>query len=227
MAPKTVDPQDIWKDLGRSLRQVLSVALAASALSCIDFSSAHAQASLRGSRSAMRKENSKADRENLSRIKDGMQLRQFVRSGRLVPIPEHRHIAVDHRVRHSRRYVRPWTAQFLKDLAADFSKEFGGARIRVTSAVRPQADQRRLCRRNANAAAPDGPLASSHSTGATVDIGYKKMSATQRAWTDRYLLRLEQQGLVQVTKEQVQACYHVMVFRNYSKLSAPARHGAR
>jgi hypothetical protein len=87
--------------------------------------------------------------------------------------------------------------------------------IQVTSAVRTVDQQARLQRWNHNAAPIDGDTASSHLAGLTVDIGKRPMSRREREWVDRYVLKLQQLGLVEAAEERRQACYHIMVSNRY------------
>jgi hypothetical protein len=54
------------------------------------------------------------------------------------------------------------------------------------------------------------------------------MLPRERRWFDRYVLELQQQGLVEAAEERRQACYHIMVSDKYEewaanrKLEAPA-----
>lgn len=176
-------------------------------------------ASLRGSRSAMIAENRMADRENLDRFKDSRHVRKFRSSGLLQSLPNNNHVRIDSRLVSYRRYVRPWTRHLILDVGAEHHRCFA-RKFQVNSAVRTVEAQQAIRKKNRNAALATGPLASSHLTGATIDITKKGMSAAQIRWMRARLLRLEGSGLLLVTEEYNQAVFHIMVSRRYSKVRA-------
>lgn len=179
--------------------------------------------SLKGSRASQLRQNQMADREGLSRITNRKALNRMKRSKRLVRILPTPVLVVDGRLPLERAYTRPWTLAFLRDLAKANSRKFPGTRIRVNSAVRTVEGQRALARRNGNAATATGPTASSHLTGATVDLARIGLTNKQDAWLGQYLLNLEKRGLVEVTREERQRVYHVMVSKRYLKARAATK----
>ncbi len=185
-------------------------------------SSAAEQASLKGSPKALLKQNRQADQEKLSRLEDEMEIALFRQRKLLVPLPRSGGVRVDPRLDETYAYVRPWTRQFLLDMGGKSMKLFKRS-IQANSAIRTELYQRKLHRRNGNAAPAQGPKASSHLTGATVDIAKKGMSAAQRRWMRRELLRLERLGLLEATEEFRQAVFHVMVYRSYGMKPAVAK----
>lgn len=176
-------------------------------------------ASLRGTKAAMIAENRMADKEDMTRIEDSRRLRNWRRIGLVVSLPSNAHVQVDSRLASYRRYVRPWTRHLILDLSARHYKRFG-VKLQVNSAVRTVDAQKELRKKNPNAAPATGPLASSHLTGATIDITKKGMSRAQRRWMRKELLKLERQGIVLATEEHGQAVFHIMVSRRYSKVRA-------
>ncbi len=112
-------------------------------------------------------------------------------------------------------YVRPWTRDFLEDFGLEYFEEFHRV-IQVNSGVRDVEHQKELRRTNSNAAAISGPKASSHLTGATVDIAKMNMSAAELAWVRTKLLALERQKKIEATEERKQLVFHVMIFRAYA-----------
>jgi hypothetical protein len=74
---------------------------------------------------------------------------------------------------------------------------------------------------NGNAAPARGPSASTHLTGAAVDLSKVEHSDVELAWLRLVLSRLAARGIVSAIEEFVQPHFHVVVFRAY------ARYGAR
>lgn len=177
---------------------------------------------LRGSHDSLLRQNEEIDRLKLTRINDDQQLEELELNGELVGLHDSKAMLIAPNLELNRRFCRPWTRAFLEDLSQAFYAEFHQP-IQVTSAVRTVDQQARLQRWNHNAAPIDGDTASSHLAGLTVDIGKRPMSGKQRAWIDRYMLKLQQLGLVEAAEERRQACYHIMVSNRYDEYrGAPA-----
>jgi len=175
-------------------------------------------------------QNDRADNDDLSRIKDTAMLRRFVDSGYLVSVPASTRYYYVHNVSSQFRYTRPWTRMFVTRLSQQFYSKFGH-RLRVTSLVRTEGSQRRLARRNRNAADAVGDSRSSHLTGATVDISKRLMSRTEQEWMRQVLYSLREQGYVYAIEEFAQPTFHIMVYRSYPKyimlLTKDSRHPSR
>jgi hypothetical protein len=169
---------------------------------------------LRGSHASLLRQDRRNRDEGLRRIHNRAQLRELVAEHFLVPLPLNEDIQVDPRLAHGRRYTRPWTAEFLRELGTAYMRRFGDPLV-VTSAVRPVTYQRRLTWRNGNAAPANGAVASPHEYGATVDIGKKGMTAREMAWMRGYLYPIQKAGQIDVEEEFYQACFHVTVYTNY------------
>jgi hypothetical protein len=159
-------------------------------------------------------QNKEIDDNNISRLEDQKDLNREIASGELVPIEQTRALAVDKRLDPKRRYCRPWTMDFLRDLSEKFYAEFG-QHLMVDSAVRPKDVQKKLRRRNRNAAPIEGETASSHMAGLTIDLARGYMSTRQVHWMEWHLLILHVQGLVEVEEEHHQLCFHIMVAKKY------------
>jgi Family of unknown function (DUF5715) len=170
---------------------------------------------LKGSHDSLVRQNEEIDRLQLARIADDGELEQLVAKQDLVALPSDKYVAVDSRLDENRRYCRPWTREFLNDLGQAYYKQFRQP-IQVNSAVRTVAQQEKLIRHNGNAAPAEGPTASSHLAGLTVDIAKHEMSRKQRKWMQDYLVRLRDLGLVEAAEERKQACFHVMVSDRYA-----------
>ena len=178
---------------------------------------------LRGSYQVLVHQNVVADVEGLNRIQDDAQLNAMVRSGSLVALPTNPGLTVDPRLPFNRRYCRPWTAQFLSDLARSHERFFGNPLI-LTSAVRTVSFQRHLARYNGNAAPASGDTASPHLTGQAIDIGKKGMSWREIAWMRAVLGQLQSSGKLDVEEEFEQACFHISIYETYAPHSPlPAR----
>jgi Family of unknown function (DUF5715) len=89
--------------------------------------------------------------------------------------------------------------------------------LTVTSAVRTIEYQKKLRRRNRNAAPEMGETASSHLAGLTIDISKRGMTRTQHKWFEDYLANMRDQNLVEAAEERRQACFHIMVSERYAE----------
>ena len=175
---------------------------------------------LRGSHEVLVHQNIIADVEGLSRIQDDAQLYAMVRSRDLVALPASPALAVDPRLPLNRRYCRPWTAQFLSNLARTHQDLFDRP-LQLTSAVRTVNFQRHLAHYNGNAAPTSGDTASPHLTGEAIDLGKKGMSLKEIAWMRTVLGQLQASGKLDVEEEFEQACFHISVYKTYAPRSAP------
>jgi len=173
-----------------------------------------AMAPLRGSLESLIRQNEKINADNLERIEDDADLESRISSGVLVRVPESGSLAVNAGLPENRRYCRPWTASFLKDLARDHEVQFHRA-FEVSSAVRTVAYQKRLMRTNGNAAPAEGDVASPHLTGATIDIAKSGMSRTELYWMRNRLNALQNEGKIDVEEEFRQSCFHITVYKSY------------
>lgn len=176
---------------------------------------------LRGSHEVLVHQNIVADVEGLSRIQDDAQLSSMVRSGDLVALPASSGLAIDPRLPLNRRYARPWTAQFLSNLARAHGDLFGRP-LQLTSAVRTVNFQRHLAHYNGNAAPISGDTASPHLTGEAIDLGKKGMSLKEIAWMRAVLGELQASGKLDVEEEFEQACFHISVYKTYGPQTAPS-----
>jgi hypothetical protein len=169
---------------------------------------------LRGSLESLTRQNTKLDAEGLERIEDESDLAARIANGLLVPVPVSSGLTVNGELLENHRFCRPWTAQFLADLAKAHQAMFHKP-LEVSSAVRTVEYQRRLMMRNGNAAPADGDIVSPHLTGATVDIAKSGLSRREMAWMRQRLLALQTAGKVDVEEEFRQACFHITVYKDY------------
>ncbi|MEY4744217.1 MAG: hypothetical protein RL272_162 [Candidatus Parcubacteria bacterium] len=185
---------------------------------------------LRGSPSALARENAIADRYGLSRIADVAELRRFIDAGLLVPIEATDAYVLDETLGeedHDRSslyaHARPWVKSFLDETLGE-GHRLHGDRFVLTSLVRTVTYQRLLRRDYAAAAGASGVRTrmSSHLTGSTVDIRIIGLSPESESWLRRRLIELERRGAVQATEERGSSvCFHVMVSPDYQRLAHP------
>jgi hypothetical protein len=169
---------------------------------------------LRGSRDSLLKQNSEIDQAGLERIENDEQLLDLENRGVLIPLAETRYLKINPELDDSRRYTRPWTAQFVSDMSKEFYDKFHKP-LQVTSAVRTIEQQRRLMRHNGNAAPAEGEIASSHLAGTTIDIGKRGLTRKEHKWVADYLANLKDQNVIEPEEERRQACFHIMVLNRY------------
>jgi hypothetical protein len=130
--------------------------------------------------------------------------------GILVALPNDDAVQIAPSLPSSRRYALPTTVSFLRTLGRAYRERFGKPLV-IDSAVRDADTQRRLRKHNRNAAPVDGETASSHETGATVDIAKRGMNRAQLQWTRAMLSYEVVMNRVIVEEERHQACFHTMV----------------
>lgn len=171
-------------------------------------------------------QNAHADAENLSRMRSIAMIRRFARHGYLVRIPSRTHFYYLHSIPSRYRYCRPWTRLFLTRLSREYHARFG-KRLRVTSLVRTVPQQRRLERRNGNAANATGSHRSSHLTGATLDISKRYMTRREKNWMRDTLYALRQRGYIYAIEEFEQPTFHIMIYRNYTEYVARLKRSRR
>ena len=170
---------------------------------------------LRGSRASLERQDEISEgQDGLERIQDEDDLQDRIAHNFLVPVPTSADLTINQNLPETHRYCRPWTAQFLADLARLHAERFHSS-LEVSSAVRTVEYQKQLERVNGNAAAAEGDIASPHLTGATIDIAKGNMTRDEIAWMRTSLLALEMAGKLDVEEEFKQACFHITVYRSY------------
>lgn len=170
---------------------------------------------LRGTHASLVRQDARDRAEGLTRILDQAELLDLVRDHELISLPLNSDIQADPRLAYDRRYTRPWTADFLRDVGIAYMRRFGAPLV-ITSAVRPASYQEQLRYRNGNAAPVNGLIASPHEFGASIDIGKKGMTAEEKAWMRGYLFPLQQAGQLDVEEEFYEACFHITVYKTYT-----------
>jgi hypothetical protein len=153
-------------------------------------------------------QNQLADRLGLERFQDDMDLFIATNSGKLVPIKETQYVTISRLLPGDRRLVRPWVNDFLQVLGKQFYEEFHKP-IQVNSAVRTYEVQKKLRRRNHNAAPVDGETASSHMAGATIDLQRQGLTKKQIRFLEWELLYPVAIG--KVIEEEETYCFHTMI----------------
>ncbi|MFZ0684341.1 MAG: DUF5715 family protein [Terriglobales bacterium] len=167
------------------------------------------------SHDSLLRQNEEINRLDLPRIQDDAELEELKASGDLVPIVESDSLKIERALDPTRRYCRPWTRDFVQDLAQLYYQQFH-AQIQLNSAVRTVKVQQKLRRRNRNAAPADGDTASSHLAGITVDLQRRGMTKDQIRFVERYLFYLNALGLVEPEEERRHWCFHIMVSDRYA-----------
>ncbi|HVB85222.1 MAG TPA: DUF5715 family protein [Candidatus Dormibacteraeota bacterium] len=173
-----------------------------------------ARSVLAAKRSSQSIQNERANEYHLSRMQNRAMIVRYSEEGLLASVPPETRYYYLHDIPPSYCYLRPWAKRFLDQISREYYASFHQP-LRVTSMIRTVELQRRLERRNFNAAEATGIDRSSHLTGATLDISKHGMGAGEKRWLRRELIDLEQRGYVYAVEEFEQPCFHVMVFPNY------------
>jgi hypothetical protein len=176
---------------------------------------------LKGSHEILIHQNLVADRDGLDRIQNDEDLDDMRNQHLLVSLPGSNALQIDERLPANRRYCRPWTAQFLANLARAHYAQFHTP-LQINSAVRTIEFQQHLVHINGNAAPAEGDTASPHLTGQAIDIAKHGLSLTEIAWLRGYLLPLVQEGKVDVEEEFQQSCFHISVYKKYLPSAGPS-----
>ncbi len=169
----------------------------------------------RPSHDSLLRQNEEIDRLELPRIQDDAELEALKASGALVSIEETESLKIEPSLDPSRRFCRPWTRDFVADLSEVYYRQFHD-QIQVNSAVRTVKVQKKLRRRNRNAAPAEGDTASSHLAGVTVDLQRRGLTQEEIRFVERYLFYLNALGLVEPEEERRHWCFHVMVSDRYN-----------
>ena len=152
--------------------------------------------SLRGSASSLDQQNDQAERHDFTYLQESSQLRRFVAAGLLVPVMGDRNYELKDV---SFPYARPQVRLFIERLSQQY-RGACGERLVVTSLTRPIANQPR-----------NASPRSVHPTGMALDLR-RPSNQTCRGWLESTLLYLEEQVVVEATRERGPPHYHVAVF---------------
>jgi hypothetical protein len=170
---------------------------AAVALASTTFAGTAQASELGGSLTSMKLQHGVAVEHNYTFLKTPAQVREYVAKGRLEELSGNADYML---YKVSFPYARREVRLFVERIAADYRAATGGALI-VTSLTRPNA----LQPRNAH-------QLSVHPAGMAVDFRVPE-DARGRQWLEKTLLSMEQQGLVEATRERHPPHYHIAVFR--------------
>jgi hypothetical protein len=162
-------------------------------------------ATLRGSRASMLRQNGIAKAESFTFLRTTAQVQRYVTEGNLVPLPG----GDDYFVIAGHPWARPVVRSFVERLARDHHGACGEPLV-VTSLTRPSTRQPR----NAS------PL-SVHPAGMAVDLRYSA-NVECREWLMDELLRLEELGVIDATLEFRPPHFHVAVFPRQYELHEQA-----
>jgi hypothetical protein len=152
---------------------------------------------LRGSPRSMRRQHDVAVAESFAFAATPAQLRRLIAAGQLVAVEGNADYVVHGQVPH--RFARPEVLMLIERLAAQFHAATGRQLV-VTSLVRPSSEQ-----------PPNAHPLSVHPVGMAMDLRVPAI-ARDRAWLERALLGLENDGVLDVTRERRPPHYHVAVF---------------
>ncbi len=153
---------------------------------------------------SVRLENEAADTMGAFRFMTQVDVDAAVDSGELLSL---RGVCVDKRLPYNRRYALPSTVTFMEQLTIEFSQVFHGCPV-VDSAIRSADVQKKLARRNHNAAPAYGEYPSSHERGTTLDIS-KHLTKEQYHWLILRLFYYREIGRILVIQER--NCFHIFV----------------
>jgi hypothetical protein len=151
---------------------------------------------LSGSPSSMVHQHAVAVEEDYSFLRTARDVGKLVDKGGLVPVAAGENYTLS---KVAFPYARPEVKSFIEHFAAEYRAGTGN-RLVVTSLTRPKALQ------PANA-----HKLSVHPAGMAVDFRVPA-DRDDRAFLERTLLKMEQQGVLDVTRERSPAHYHVAVF---------------
>lgn len=153
-------------------------------------------ASLRGSSAALDEQNEQAERHDFTFLRESSQLRRFVGAGLLVPVGGN----ANYRLKDvSFPYARPAVKLFIERLSEQY-RQACGEQLVITSLTRPLAQQPR-----------NASPRSVHPTGMALDLR-RPNNPTCRGWLESTLLYLEEQSVIEATRERAPPHYHVAVF---------------
>jgi hypothetical protein len=156
---------------------------------------AHASG-LGGSPESMVHQHAIAVKEDYSFLRTSADVRKQQEAGRLVPVVSGADFTLSNV---SFPATRPEVLSFIEHFAAEYHAATG-TRLVITSLTRPTTLQPANAHR-----------LSVHPAGMAVDFRVPA-DATSRAWLEKTLLAMEQDGVIDVTREKSPAHYHIAVF---------------
>lgn len=151
---------------------------------------------LKGSRVAMRRQHEVARAQDFTFMRTGAQVRKFVDLGLLVAVPGSADYALDGV---SFPYARPALKTFVTRLARQY-RQACGEKLILTSLTRPVSEQ-----------PYNASDLSVHPAGIAVDLRVSRKRSCER-WLARTLLSLEDDGVLEATRERRPPHFHVAIF---------------
>ena len=151
---------------------------------------------LRGSREKMERQHGAAESNDYPFLQTPADVEQFAQLGVLVPVQPSSELKLS---KVSFAVTRPEVRTFVRRLAHQYSNACGQPMV-VTSLTRPLDEQ-----------PENASELSVHPAGMAVDIG-RAPGRKCRRWIERRLLALQEQGVLEATKERHPAHYHVAVY---------------
>jgi LysM repeat protein len=155
-----------------------------------------AQSTLKGSRKAMKRQNSVAHNQDFTFLRNSSDVHRFVDGGLLVRVRNTSSLKL---ADVSFPYARPAVKLFAERLAQQY-RDACGNKLVVTSLTRP------LSRQPWNASE-----LSVHPAGMALDLRVSERRACRR-WLEGTLVALEKKGIIEATRERRPPHYHVAVF---------------
>ena len=172
--------------------------------------SKHSFIALKPSHASLLLQNVMIDQMGLERIGDEHRISYLVETGYLQALPITDAVKIAPSIPSSRRYALPMVNSFLVKLASEYYAEFHQPLL-VDSATRDRETQRKLLKHNHSAAPVDGETASSHETGATIDLS-RRMTKRQTTWLEWRLAYYSYARRLLIVEEE-KHCFHIFVMR--------------
>ena len=194
--PCNVNPSHEHPDRHGAVKR-LATTLALLILACVVAApAASAQSALRGSREKMLRQHSVAESSDYPFLETPADVEQYAELGVLVPVDPSRDLRLG---KVSFAVTRPVVRTFVQRLARQYHEACGQPLV-VTSLTRPVTEQ-----------PENASELSVHPAGMAVDIRSEPRRGCRR-WLERTLLSLQDEGVLEVTKERRPAHYHIAVF---------------
>ena len=179
------------------MKRITFLLFAIAALLIVPAADATVPVTLKGSPSSMERQNQVAKRAGLVFVETPAELRALVEDGTLVPVRGNPDYVVKQSV--SYKVAQPEMRLFIERLAAQYRAACAEVLV-VTSLTRPQSRQ-----------PGNSHELSVHPTGMAVDLRVSQQAHSRR-WLESVLLKLERQGVLDITRERRPPHYHVALF---------------
>ncbi|MDP3516387.1 MAG: DUF5715 family protein [Pseudohongiella sp.] len=177
----------------------LTAALVAATLSILNFPIQAQQSSLSGSSASMTQQHAHAVQAGYTFVRTSRGVNELVEAGELVRVSANQFVEI-HNV--SYPYAKPAVKTLIERLGSQYFNACG-EKLTVTSLTRP------IERQPANAHSD-----SVHPTGMAVDLRIPSKQSC-RNWLEKTLLSLEDNNILDVTRERNPPHYHVAVFPDH------------